>query len=264
MWRTRNWRSPSWTRIGDGWRPAGLPGQAGFARSEGEHPADQCLPGDGADDAVDGDQRDVQVHGLLEAADGGVRFGPEDPVDLQALARVAGQVAELELLLEPAHSVTLAALLDRDDQRRPGGGADDAVDGQALLLLEGADGCVGTGPENAVHGDVTAAGPEQVLQGLDGMFLVTLADKRKWADRGGSHRFLLARRGQRTLTLTEEPRKSGDTPGRLHAGSRCSRRWARVPASGAAAFTAPVIVDRCGRDRGRNDPRSRDHEQRRP
>src|SRR6185437_7870476 len=37
------------------------------------------------------------------------------------------------------------------------------------------------------------------------MLLVTLADERPWADRGSSHRLLLARRGQRTLTLTEEP-----------------------------------------------------------
>src|SRR5689334_14708663 len=38
--------------------------------------------------------------------------------------------------------------------------------------------------------------------------------------------------------------------------------WARVPASGATAFTAPVIVDRYRPDRGRSDPRSRDHEPR--
>src|SRR5690242_18081876 len=38
--------------------------------------------------------------------------------------------------------------------------------------------------------------------------------------------------------------------------------WARVHASGATAFTAPVIVDRYGPDRGRSDPRSRDHEPR--
>src|SRR6266487_947542 len=83
------------------------------------------------------------------------------PVDGQALARVAGQVAELELLLHPADGVALTALPDRDDQRRPGGRAGNAVDGK-----------------------VAAAGPEQVLQGLDGMRLVTLADQRPWADRG--------------------------------------------------------------------------------
>src|SRR5258708_3866081 len=79
------------------------PGESGSARrSEGEHSADQGLPGDGADDAIDGDRRDVLVQGLLEAADGGLGLGPEDPVDLQAFARVAGLVAELELLLDPA------------------------------------------------------------------------------------------------------------------------------------------------------------------
>jgi hypothetical protein len=61
------------------------------------------------------------VQGLLEAADGGVGLGPEDPVDGQARVRVAGQVAELELLLHPADRVALTALPDRDDQRRPVG-----------------------------------------------------------------------------------------------------------------------------------------------
>src|SRR5207302_4658687 len=159
-------------------RSGSVAGPPPAPRSEGEHSADQGLPGDEADDAVDGDRQDVQVQGLLEAADGGVGLGPEDPVDPQARARVAGQVAELELLLDPADGVALAALPDRDDQGRPGDGAGDAVDGQALLLLEAADGGVGAGPEDAVRGEVAAAGPEQVLQGLDGMLLVTLADER--------------------------------------------------------------------------------------
>ena len=78
-------------------------GRAG--RSEGEHSADQGPPGDGADDAVHGDRRDVLMEGLLEAADRGVGLGPED----------------------------------------------------------------------AVHGEVAAPDPEQVLQGLDGMLPVALA-----------------------------------------------------------------------------------------
>src|SRR6185312_12651337 len=114
---------------------------------KGEHSADQGPPGDGADDTVDGDGRDVLVECLLEAADGGVSLGPEDPVDLHALARVPRLVAELELLLEPA------------------------------------DGGVGGGSEDAVHGEVVTAGLQQVLQGLDGMVLVILADERPWADR---------------------------------------------------------------------------------
>src|SRR5262249_7794644 len=119
-----------------------------------------------------------------------VSLGPEDPVDLH---RIAGQPAELELLLDATDGVALAAPLDRDDQRRPGVGADDAVDGQALVLLEGADGGVGLRPEDPVHGDVMAAGPEQGLQGLDGMPPVTLTDERPWTDRGGGygHRLLL-------------------------------------------------------------------------
>ena len=54
------------------------------------------------------------MEGLLEAADGGVGLGPEDPVDLQAFARVAGQVAELALLLDPADGIALAALAPAD------------------------------------------------------------------------------------------------------------------------------------------------------
>src|SRR5262245_49806892 len=94
-------------------------------RLEREHAADQRLPGDRPDDAVDGDRRDVLVQGLLEAADGRVGLGTEDPVDLEALAGVAGQVAELELLLDPADGVAQAALAHGDDQRRPGVGTDD-------------------------------------------------------------------------------------------------------------------------------------------
>src|SRR6185437_13288254 len=80
---------------------------------KGEHSADQGPPGDGADDTVDGDGRDVLVECLLEAADGGVSLGPEDPVDLHALARVPRLVAELELLLHAADGVALVALPDR-------------------------------------------------------------------------------------------------------------------------------------------------------
>src|SRR6201989_532455 len=51
--------------------------------------------------------------------------------------------------------------------------------------------------------------------------------------------------------------------GRFRARREITRTlWARVSASGATAFTAPVIVDRYGRDRGCSDPRSRDHEPR--
>jgi hypothetical protein len=50
------------------------------------------------------------VEGLLEAADGGVGLGAEDFVDRQSLAGVAGQVAELELLLDPADGVAPGCL----------------------------------------------------------------------------------------------------------------------------------------------------------
>src|SRR5580704_5953037 len=69
--------------------------------SEREHAADQGPPGHRADDAVDGNPER-----LLEGAHRGSGLGPEDPVDRQALARIAGQVTELEFLLDAAHRVT--------------------------------------------------------------------------------------------------------------------------------------------------------------
>jgi hypothetical protein len=54
-----------------------------------------------------------------------------------------------------------------------------------LLLLEGPHSGVGVGSEDAVHGDVVAVGWQQVLQRLDGMLLVTLADEGPGADRAG-------------------------------------------------------------------------------
>src|SRR5205823_11637684 len=76
----------------------------------GEHAADQRLPGHRADDPVDGHGRYILGDGVLEPAYRGVGLGAEDTVDLQALARVAGQVTELELLLDATDGVSLATL----------------------------------------------------------------------------------------------------------------------------------------------------------
>src|ERR1700759_2500323 len=154
----------------------------GRSGSDREHAADQGLPGDRADDAVHGHRWDVGVQGLLEAADQGFGHRPEDPVDLRAVARLAGAVHEL--FLDPAHGVALVAALDGDDEGRPGVGAGHAVDGQPVLLLERTYGGAGGGPEDAVHGHRVAAGPEQVLQGLDRVLLGALADERPRLDGG--------------------------------------------------------------------------------
>jgi hypothetical protein len=140
----------------------------------GEHPADQRPPGDRTNDAVDG-----ELQGLLEAADRGVGLEAEDPVDLQSLVGVAGEVAELELLLDRPHRVPLAPLPDLDDQGRPGIGADDAVDGQSSALLEGANRGVGPGPEDPVDRDAVAAGSQQVLQAGNRMTLVAASNQRQ-------------------------------------------------------------------------------------
>ena len=42
-------------------------------------------------------------------------------------------------------------------ERGPGGGADDAVGGQAVAALEGLDGALGAGAEDAVGGDAERA-----------------------------------------------------------------------------------------------------------
>src|SRR6185295_8341370 len=112
----------------------------------------------------------------LEAAYGRIGFRSEDAVDRQSLRRVAGEVAELELLLHATHGVALRALPDLDDQRTPGLRADDAVHPEALVVLERADRAVGLRPEVAVDRHRFAARPQQVLQGRYRMFLGALAD----------------------------------------------------------------------------------------
>src|SRR4029079_19044953 len=96
-----------------------------------------------ADDAVDRHRRNVRVQGLLEAPYSRLRLGSEDPVHRQALARVAREVAELELLRPPADGVALTPLRRADDERGPRVRAHDAVHRQVLLLLERADGGLG-------------------------------------------------------------------------------------------------------------------------
>src|SRR5215211_6730700 len=202
------------------------PGAAG--RLERQHAADQRPPGDRADDAVDRDRRDVLVQGVLEAPHGGVGLGAEDPVDSQARSRVAGQVAELELLLDPAHGVALAALLDRDDQGRPGVGAEDAVDG-----------------------DGVAAGPEQVLEGLEGMVLVALADQREGKDAGGGGHLLLlgggGTIGSRLVPAAARPlcrrsQSGGDV--RHHAAPPSPNGRNEMPESPVRELRLALTVDR--------------------
>src|SRR4051812_45037379 len=95
-----------------GGRGGPVPNSAGG--SERQHAADERLPGHRADDAVDRHRGYVRLDRLLEVADGLFRDRPEDAVDLRPLARVAGQVAELELLLYRAHRVALRATPDGD------------------------------------------------------------------------------------------------------------------------------------------------------
>ena len=108
--------------------PAGREAR-GLAR---QHSADEGAPGDRPDDAVDCDRER-----LLEPAYRRVGLRPEDAVELQSRARDPREVAERELLLDAAHRVAAAALPDGEDHRGPRLWTDDAVDREALALLEG-------------------------------------------------------------------------------------------------------------------------------
>src|SRR6266699_5627105 len=132
--------------------------------SEREHAADQGPPGQRADDPVDGD-----AERLLEATHRRRGLGPEDSVDREAAAGVAGLVAEPELLLQTAHRVTGAAAGQHDDQGAPRLRADDPVDVQLVRGLELLHRRLGLRPEDPVHGHVVAAVTQQVLEGRDGM-----------------------------------------------------------------------------------------------
>src|SRR5450759_2703722 len=122
--------------------------------SEGEHSADECPPGDRADDAVYRHRGNVGVECLLEAADGSVGPPAEDPVHLDSGAGTPRQVAELELVLHAADGVAAAAQLDLDHQCGPGLWPDDPVDVEVIARLEGADRSLGVGAEDAVDGIV--------------------------------------------------------------------------------------------------------------
>src|SRR5918996_5061527 len=102
-----------------------------------------------------------------------------------------GRGAAHDLSERPAQ-VLISERQHAADQGPPGDRADDAVDrdrGDVLVQgpLEGADGGVGPGTEDPVDGDGVAAGPQQVLEGLDGMVLVALADQWPGADGGRGH-----------------------------------------------------------------------------
>ena len=62
---------------------------------------------------------------------------PNKPEDREA--RLAGEVAELDLDLDAAYCVALAAAPDGDDRHRPGLRADDPVGRDAAARLDGLD-----------------------------------------------------------------------------------------------------------------------------
>ena len=113
---------------------------------------------------------------MLEAPDGAVRLRPKVPVHLEALAGVAGQVPELELLLHTPNRITVATFLDGDHESSPRLWTNDPGCAQAFARLKGFDGGLCFGTEHAIDSDGVATRPQQVLQGLDGVVLVAVLD----------------------------------------------------------------------------------------
>src|SRR5918912_1480242 len=111
-----------------------------------------------------------------------VGLRPKDPVHLEPLTGVARQVAELELLLNTADRVAVAALLDLDDKSRPRLRTDDPVSNQAMARLESLDGGLGSWTEHAVDRDAVPTRPQKILQGLHWVPVVAVLDLWPGAD----------------------------------------------------------------------------------
>jgi len=111
------------------------------------------------DDAV---VRDAQR--LLEAADEMLRLRPEDPVDVDRRPLAARLIVERHDLLHTADGVAVAPAADGDDQARPRIRADDAVDADAGLPLEGLHRRLGLRAEVAVDVDGMAPCAQKPLQ----------------------------------------------------------------------------------------------------
>jgi len=72
---------------------------------EREHAAHEGLPGNRTNDAVCGYGRNVDRKCLLKTTHRSFRLWSKDPVDLETFAGIAGQIAELKLLLHPSNRV---------------------------------------------------------------------------------------------------------------------------------------------------------------
>src|SRR4051812_47364037 len=96
---------------------------------------------------------------MLETPDSTVGLRPKVPIDLEALAGVAGQVPELELLLHTPNRITVATFLDGDDDNGPRLWTNDPVCAQAFARLKGFDGGLCFGTEHAIDSDGVATRP---------------------------------------------------------------------------------------------------------
>src|SRR5919199_3176479 len=122
---------------------------------------------------------------MLESPHRTVGLRPKDPVHLEPLAGVARQVTELELLLNAANGVAVAAFLDLDEKSRPRVRTDAAVRGQAMACLESLHGGLGSWTEHAIDHDTVPARPQQILEGLYWVAVVAVLDHWPRADAVG-------------------------------------------------------------------------------
>src|SRR6476660_3009244 len=103
---------------------------------EREHATHEGLPGNRTNDAVYGYGRNVERKGLLKTTHCRLRLWSKDPVDLGTFAGIAGQIAELKLLLHSSNRVALASALDLHNESHPGHRIDDPVNRRPRVGLK--------------------------------------------------------------------------------------------------------------------------------
>jgi hypothetical protein len=203
--------------------------------SERKHSAHEGAPCDRADDAVDRNS-----DRLLEPAHGCVRLRAEDAVDLDAAAWVAGQVAELELLLDGAYGIAGSAAPDGDNERLPRLWPDESIDGESLVGLKGAHRRLRAPAEDPVDDHVLPMGAQQLLDRLHGMVPSAVPDERPRQDerthtiRVPTNAWVKHRRSVERV----ESSNGGPRPG--HAGERRFEIPKQVKAPQGAALATAV------------------------
>jgi len=174
--------------------------------SSRQHAAHERPPRDRPDDPVDSDPER-----LLKGTDRCIGARPEDPVYLETAVRIAGEVAELELLLDTTYCVPCASPPHGHDQRLPGPRSNDAVHSQPGSALKRFDGRLRSRAEQAVNRHALAACSEQILQRPHRMIARPTSNHRPRQDhRSHGQRITQSAAGQLT-TLVGSGHDGGET-----------------------------------------------------